>query len=83
VGSTRQREGEGSGVPVRGKVSGPRVASGAGPKRCPQALLFYFFVLFLFSFLISISFVSFAKRLQFKSNHFQKFSKIQNNHPEQ
>jgi hypothetical protein len=48
----------------------------------PEALFcFYFFL--LFSFLISITFVSFAKRLQFNSNHFQKFSKIQNNHTEQ
>jgi hypothetical protein len=42
-----------------------------------------FIFLSSFPFLISISFVSFAKRLQFNSNHFQKFSKIQNNHTEQ
>jgi hypothetical protein len=47
----------------------------------PFSIFISFFL--LFSFLISISFVSFAKRLQFNSNHFQKFSKIQNNHTEQ
>jgi hypothetical protein len=36
----------------------------------PVAPFLFLFVLFLFSFLISISFVSFAKRLQFKSNQF-------------
>jgi hypothetical protein len=49
----------------------------------PRGPFSIFIFLSLFPFLFSISFVSFAKRLQINSNHFQKFSKIQNNQPEQ
>jgi hypothetical protein len=71
-------EGEGEKrVPVRVQSVGPQAESGAGPKGSPGVLLyFYLFASFSFSG-FPISFVSFAKRLQINSNHFQGFSKIQ------
>jgi hypothetical protein len=83
VGSTWQRGREGRGVTVReGGFLGCGLDLELGQIVSPGALLYFYFFL-LFSFLISVSFVSFAKRLQINSNHFQKFSKIQNNHTEQ
>jgi hypothetical protein len=51
---------------------GQWAACGTGPKFIPEALFFFFsFSVFL------IPFIDFAKLLQMKSNHFQKFCKIQ------
>jgi hypothetical protein len=43
----------------------------------PRPFSIFFSSLLLFFFLFSNSFVSFAKKLQINSNHFQEFSKIQ------
>jgi hypothetical protein len=76
VGLTRQR-GKGRTEEYRfGLDTGPRLASGVGPKGFPGALfhIFLSFVLFFFYFLIS--FTDFAKMFQIKSNLFQKICKI-------
>jgi hypothetical protein len=66
--SARKREG--AGTPVREGLDGPRAGFEVGPKSFPEAFLFIFLSFSFFLFLFSISFVSFAKRLQFNSNHF-------------
>jgi hypothetical protein len=43
------------------------------------AALIHLFCSFLFLFMFSISFITFAKEFQIKSNMILKFSKIQNN----
>jgi hypothetical protein len=77
TGGTRgQWEEEGKRVPVRGVGRvGCGLLSLLGRNGVPWPF-FYFYFVFFFSFLI-FRFVSksFAKRLQFNSNHFQKFSK--------
>jgi hypothetical protein len=79
--SARGREREGTASGAGG--AGPWAASGAGPNGLPRVQFYFYFFLSSFLFCFLKSFVSFAKRLQFDSNHFQKFSKIQNNHTEQ
>jgi hypothetical protein len=60
-------------------LDGPWTLSGARPKRSPEALL-YFFPFSSFSFFCFLySFLTFAFWLQFDSNQFVNFSKIQNN----
>jgi hypothetical protein len=54
-----------------------RAALAPGTAQLAGASPFPFFI-FFFLFLFSISFIYFAKILQFKSNHFQKFSKKNN-----
>jgi hypothetical protein len=55
------------------------LVSSSGPKGFPEALFLIFFSFLLFLFLFSYFFILFAKMLQTKSNHFQKFSKNQCN----
>jgi hypothetical protein len=57
--------------------TGPWAAFWLGLIGCPAA--FYPFFVPLFFYLISKSFVYFAKELQFKSNKVLKFYKIQSN----
>jgi hypothetical protein len=59
-------------------LAGPWAGSDAGLKRCPgSSFMFLFLLFFSFSvFLFLVSFISFAKMLQFNSNQFLKFYKI-------
>jgi hypothetical protein len=72
-GSERERD---SGVGWVGSVAAG-LLPGFGPQVRPSWVAFLFFVLNIFLFLFSISFVSFAKMFQIISNFFLKFSKNQ------
>jgi hypothetical protein len=75
-------EEEGSGIPVWERFPGPRAHFLFWAERVPRGPFSYFlFLFFFFLFCFLISFVSFAKMLQIKSNHFINSSNIPCNAP--
>jgi hypothetical protein len=65
------------------EVSGPRVSFRLWAEAFPRPFYIFFLFSSLFLFCFLISFIAFAYCIQFKSNQFQIFYKIQNNIPEQ
>jgi hypothetical protein len=62
-------------VTVRKWLLGCGLLAVLGRKVPPRAFLYFYFVFFFSFSVFLISFIVFAKILQFKSNFFQKFSK--------